>query len=71
MLQTYRFIVEDDLARGSLVELLADFGGRSRPFSLIYAGGRHMPQRLRVFIDFLLEAFGQGQSKPSAKMASV
>ena len=59
LLQTYRFIVEDDLARGGLVEVLHEFGGRSRPFSLLYAGGRHMPLRLRVFVDFLLQAFGQ------------
>lgn len=71
VLQTYRFIVEDDLARGDLVEVLAGFGGRSRPFSLIYAGGRHMPLRLRVFIDFLMAAFAQAQSKPSAKIDSV
>lgn len=71
LLQTYRFIVEDDLARGDLVEVLTGFGGRSRPFSLIHAGGRHMPLRLRVFIDFLLDAFGRGQSKPSAKIGST
>lgn len=71
LLQTYRFVVEGDLARGDLVEVLADFGGRSRPFSLIYASGRHMPLRQRVFIDFLLEAFAGGQSKSPAKMSSV
>lgn len=59
LLQTYRFIVEDDLTRGTLVEVLASHGGRSRPFSLLYPGARHMPLRLRVFIDFLLHAFGQ------------
>ncbi|MBL8300943.1 MAG: LysR family transcriptional regulator [Rhodanobacteraceae bacterium] len=62
LLQTYRFIVENDIARGDLVEVLRDYGGRSRPFSLIYAGGRHMPLCLRVLIDFLLAAFGQGAS---------
>lgn len=71
LLQTYRFSVEDDLARGDLVEVLAAYGGRSRPFSLIHPGGRHMPLRTRVFIDFLLDAFGQAQSKPSAKIASI
>ena len=59
VLQTYRFIVEDDLASGRLVELLQPYGGRSRPFSLLYPGARHMPLRLRVFIDYLLRAFGQ------------
>ena len=56
LVQTYRFIVEDDLARGNLVEVLQPFAGRSRPFSVIYPGGRHMPLRVRVFIDWLAQA---------------
>lgn len=58
LLQTYRFIVEEDLQRGSLVELLQPFAGCSRPFSLIYPGNRHMLLRVRVFIDYVLEALG-------------
>jgi DNA-binding transcriptional LysR family regulator len=54
LLQTYRFIVEDDLAQGRLVEVLAGFGGRARPFSIIYPATRHMPLRVRAFIDHLL-----------------
>ena len=56
LVQTYRFIVEEDLARGNLVEVLQPFAGRSRPFSVIYPGGRHMPLRVRVFIDWLAQA---------------
>lgn len=55
LVQTHRFIVQDDLARGTLVEVLQPFGGRARPFSLIYPASRHMPLRVRVFIDFLAE----------------
>lgn len=51
--QTYRFIVENELAQGTLVEVLQSFGGVSRPFSLIYPGSRHMPLRVRVLADFL------------------
>jgi DNA-binding transcriptional LysR family regulator len=54
VLQTYRFIVEQDLRDGTLVELLPALGGAARPFSLIYPGNRHMPLRVRVLIDFLL-----------------
>ena len=54
VLQTYRFIVEQDLRDGRLVELLPALGGAARPFSLIYPGNRHMPLRVRVLIDFLL-----------------
>jgi DNA-binding transcriptional LysR family regulator len=56
LLQTYRFIVEDDLRTGALVEVLPHCAGRSRPFSLLYPQNRHMPRRVRVFVDFLTQA---------------
>ncbi|HLD65674.1 MAG TPA: LysR substrate-binding domain-containing protein [Pseudomonas sp.] len=55
LFQTYRFIVEAELAEGRLVEVLQPFGGRSRPFTLLYPHGRHLPLRVRVFVDFLME----------------
>ena len=55
LFQTYRFIVEDDLRDGRLVAVLPAFGGRSRPFSLLYPHGRHLPLRVRSFIDFLVQ----------------
>jgi DNA-binding transcriptional LysR family regulator len=55
LVQTYRFIVEAELQAGTLKEVLADFAGASRPFSLLYPAQRHMARRVRVFIDFLLE----------------
>lgn len=61
LLQTYRYIVESDLREGRLHEVLAPFGGRSRPFSLLYPGGRHMPLRVRAFIDYLMAALRDHQ----------
>ncbi|ALI09935.1 MULTISPECIES: LysR family transcriptional regulator [Pseudomonas] len=55
LFQTYKFIVEQELANGQLVEVLAPFSGRSRPFTLLYPHGRYVPQRVRAFVDFLLE----------------
>lgn len=55
LFQTYRFVVERELQDGSLVEVLPEFGGRSRPFTLLYPHGRHVPLRLRAFVDFLME----------------
>lgn len=55
LFQTYRFIVEKELADGSLVEVLKPYSGRSRPFTLLYPQSRHVPLRLRAFIDFLVE----------------
>ncbi len=54
LFQTYRFIVEQELANGSLVEVLQPYAGRSRPFTLLYPHGRYVPQRVRAFVDFLL-----------------
>lgn len=53
LVQTHRFIVEEQLREGTLVEVLQPFGGRSRPFSLLYPASRHMPLRVRAFVDFL------------------
>jgi DNA-binding transcriptional LysR family regulator len=53
--QTYRFIVDEDIKAGRLVELLPAHGGRSRPFCLIYPHARHVALRVRVFVDFLIE----------------
>ena len=60
VLQTYRFIVEQDLRDGTLVELLPELAGASRPFSLLYPANRHMPLRVRVLIDFLIEKLARG-----------
>jgi DNA-binding transcriptional LysR family regulator len=64
LFQTYRFIVEEDLRRGALVEVLQPFAGRSRPFSLLYPHGRHVSLRVRAFVDFLLEALVAGHPVP-------
>ncbi len=55
LFQTYRFIVEEDLLEGRLVAVLQAFGGRSRPFSLLYPHNRHVPLRVRSLIDFLVQ----------------
>jgi DNA-binding transcriptional LysR family regulator len=54
LFQTYRFVVEKELAAGALVEVLKPFAGRARPYTLLYPDGRHVPLRMRVFIDFLM-----------------
>jgi len=58
--QAYRFTVEREIAQGRLQELLPRHGGRSRPFNLLYPHGRHMPLRVRAFIDFLLGSLRAG-----------
>jgi DNA-binding transcriptional LysR family regulator len=55
LFQTYRFVVEDDLRAGRLVEVLKEKGGRSRPFILLYPHARHLSSRVRALVDFLVE----------------
>jgi len=52
--QAYRFTVEEELRQGRLIELLKPFGGRSRPYNLLYPHQRFVPLRVRTFVDFLL-----------------
>jgi DNA-binding transcriptional LysR family regulator len=52
--QTYRFIVEEDIANGTLEVVLPDFGGCSRPFYLLFPHSRHLSSRVRCFVDFLM-----------------
>jgi DNA-binding transcriptional LysR family regulator len=42
----------DDIARGSLVRLLATWEGDDIPIHVVYPGGRHPPPKLRAFLDF-------------------
>ncbi len=55
LFQTYKFVVEKELQSGELVQVLTPYQGRSRPFTLLYPHSRHIPLRLRAFIDFLME----------------
>lgn len=53
LVQTYRFIADEAVARGELVEVLQRYGGRSRQFSILYPQNRHLSARVRAFVDFL------------------
>jgi DNA-binding transcriptional LysR family regulator len=47
--------VHKDLEAGKLVEVLPDYACDNVDLYLAYASKRHLPLRLRVFIDFLIE----------------
>ena len=66
LIQTYKFIVRNELAEGSLVEVLPAFGGCSRPLSLVYPHGRSLPSRVRAIIDFMVEQTGLLQASEGA-----
>jgi LysR family transcriptional regulator for bpeEF and oprC len=47
--------VRHDLAEGTLVEVLKPYSVEGQPISVVYPPTRHMPRKLRVMIDFLVE----------------
>lgn len=49
------FTVHDDLVSGRLVEVLGDFRPPPLPVSAVYQGTRHVPPKVRTFLDFLVE----------------
>lgn len=51
--QIYRFVVQSELKSGELVELLAPFGGRTRPFSILYPYNKYIANSTRLFMDFM------------------
>ncbi|WP_052282610.1 LysR family transcriptional regulator [Kluyvera genomosp. 1] len=53
--QIYRFVVANALDSNELQEVLPDINRATRPFYLIYPQLQHMPQRIRVFVEFMLE----------------
>ena len=59
LVQVPRFHAEADLARGALVQVLAEFPPPSVPVSLLYPRNRQLSPRVRVFIDWLMRAFGR------------
>ena len=50
------FTVHDDLISGRLTEVLTDFRPPPLAVSAVYHGSRHLPAKVRTFLDFLLEA---------------
>jgi DNA-binding transcriptional LysR family regulator len=55
LVQAYDFLVEDDVARGTLVEVLAPFRGATRPFSLIHPKAVPLSSAARALKDFVIE----------------
>jgi DNA-binding transcriptional LysR family regulator len=61
LIQVPRYHVEGDLEQGTLVPVLPDFPPSPTPVSLLYPPNRQLSARVRVFIDWLIRAFGAGR----------
>ena len=51
--QIYHFITETAVRNGELKEVLEPYGGRTRPFTILYPHNRHVAPRVRAFVDFM------------------
>lgn len=54
LIQVLDFLVEEDVARGNLVEVLSSYRGPSRPFTLIYPKVVKAPAAVRALSDFIV-----------------
>ena len=52
------FTVAKDIAEKKLVQLLPDYEPVEQAIYAFYAQRRYTPQKIRVFIDYLIEVFG-------------
>ncbi len=52
-----RFAAETDVREGRLVRVLAPHAARVGALYLVHASTRHVPRKVAVFRDFVVEAF--------------
>ncbi|SJZ47749.1 DNA-binding transcriptional regulator, LysR family [Pantoea eucalypti] len=57
IIQTFSYSLSSILRQGDMVEILRDWRPAGYPFHLVYPQNRHVTQRLRVFIDWLVACF--------------
>jgi LysR family transcriptional regulator, regulator for bpeEF and oprC len=57
ILQTFSYVIKDQIANGSLVPILEDWSQPPYPFHVIYPQNRALSRRVRVFIDWVVELF--------------
>jgi DNA-binding transcriptional LysR family regulator len=60
LFQVPRFHAARDLARGTLVQILAETPPPPAPVSLLYPPSRQLSPRVRVFLDWAVRQFEQG-----------
>ncbi len=53
--QSNWWTVRHDLTQGALIEVLQSYAVEGQPISVVYPPTRHVPRKLRVMIDFLVE----------------
>ncbi|NTZ08349.1 LysR family transcriptional regulator [Burkholderia metallica] len=59
LIKTSLYLVEPYLKSGRLREVLTDFNAPPKPISVLYPPNRHIPVKLKVFVDWLAGLFEQ------------
>jgi DNA-binding transcriptional LysR family regulator len=49
------WLLRKDLENGAVEPILADWASEGTPISVLYPANRHLPVKVRVFLDFLIE----------------
>lgn len=68
LVQAYDYLVESEVARGELVEVLPNYRGKARPFSLIYPKGVVVTRPVRAMIDFVVATARANESRSSQEV---
>ncbi|HEY4252751.1 MAG TPA: LysR family transcriptional regulator [Roseomonas sp.] len=66
IVQVPRFHAEEDLARGTLVQVLPDFPPLTAPVSLLYPRNRQLTPRVRIFLDWAAREFATRMRVPAS-----
>jgi len=64
IMQGTLWLVRKDLSEGRLVPLLSDYNLDGAPISVLYLGKKHLPRKVRIFIDFLV-SLAKSEELPS------
>ena len=59
LVQPPRFMVRELLKAGALRLVLPEFEAEAMPISVMYPQNRHLSQKVRVFVDWVVEIFGR------------
>jgi LysR family transcriptional regulator, regulator for bpeEF and oprC len=59
LIRTSLYLVKPYLASGELREVLTGFNSPPRPISIVYPPNRHIPAKLKIFVDWLAELYAQ------------
>lgn len=70
IMQGTLWLVRKDVSQGKLVPLLSDYSVDGAPISVLYLGKKHLPRKVRIFIDFLI-SIAKNEELPEVNSAAL